>query len=332
VPKDASGMTGAAILPSGTNAQRASIATPVVGMQRFNTDTGNEEIYTGATLGWRNLAWNTLPPTSGDLTISANGPLSGGTYTNVTINAGITATVSGLVEIVALGNITINGSINGVGGGAQGGWINIGSSVTTFGQPGQGISAGSPAGFNPPLGAPGGSAISVSYLLASGGASGFITGGANEGYSIGGKGGASLIIRCLGTLTVSGASTIDMSGSLGTSGSTGMFVSGGGGGSGGLIYLEANTLSVAGILNSKGGNGVNAISGYNGGGGGGGGYIVLTSPSTITDTSTKSVTGGAAGSGISSSGFGGGGGGFGGAGGTSQTAGSAGQILTNYYL
>ena len=47
VPKDASGMTGAAILPSGSIAQRTAIANPVAGMTRFNTETGNFEFYTG---------------------------------------------------------------------------------------------------------------------------------------------------------------------------------------------------------------------------------------------------------------------------------------------
>jgi hypothetical protein len=63
VPKDASGMTGAAILPSGTDAQRTAITTPVVGMQRYNTDSGYEEVYTGATLGWQKLAFVTSPST-----------------------------------------------------------------------------------------------------------------------------------------------------------------------------------------------------------------------------------------------------------------------------
>ena len=45
VPKDASGMTGAAILPSGTSAQKPG--TPVAGMTRLNTDTKAMEFYNG---------------------------------------------------------------------------------------------------------------------------------------------------------------------------------------------------------------------------------------------------------------------------------------------
>lgn len=40
-------MTGAAILPSGTNAQRAAIATPVAGMARLNTSITALEYYNG---------------------------------------------------------------------------------------------------------------------------------------------------------------------------------------------------------------------------------------------------------------------------------------------
>lgn len=49
VPKDASGMTGAAILPSGTTAQQPG--TLVAGMTRYNTTTSDLEFYTGT-------AWN----------------------------------------------------------------------------------------------------------------------------------------------------------------------------------------------------------------------------------------------------------------------------------
>lgn len=51
VPKDASGMTGAALLPSGTNAQKPG--TPVTGMTRFNTDTDSLEVYNGTV--WKSV-------------------------------------------------------------------------------------------------------------------------------------------------------------------------------------------------------------------------------------------------------------------------------------
>jgi hypothetical protein len=57
VPKDASGMTGAALLPSGTNAQKPG--TPVTGMTRFNTDTDTLEVYNGTD-------WKTVVTSIGD--------------------------------------------------------------------------------------------------------------------------------------------------------------------------------------------------------------------------------------------------------------------------
>jgi hypothetical protein len=51
VPKDAAGMTGAAIIPSGTQAQRP--ATPSVGMTRVNTATKALEFYDGT--NWKSV-------------------------------------------------------------------------------------------------------------------------------------------------------------------------------------------------------------------------------------------------------------------------------------
>jgi hypothetical protein len=345
VPKDASGMTGAGILPSGTTAQRPG--TPVAGMQRFNTSTGLEEVYSGSTLGWRSLKWDTLPPTQGNLTISANGPLVSGTYTDLTINAGITATVNGLVIIQALGNVTINGSVSGIGTGLPGGIIGTTIFATTAtalsgstGSSGQGSGGGLYTGTVSFGYGVGGSKQSPSVLSSGGGSAGQVSGfiGANV-FSQGGAGGGSLIIRCLGTLTVSGASTINVSGASGLSSvnSGNGDAHGGGGGSGGLIYLEATNLSIAGSLTCNGGSGSNGVTVGGGtppaGSGGGGGYVILASPNAITDTSSKSFTGGTAGAGNGSSG--GSGGGFGGAGGgtsTAAAAGASGEFLTNYFL
>jgi len=55
VPKDAAGMTGAAILPSGTTGQQPG--TPVVGMQRLNLDSLGMEFWDGS-------KWVTLSPNS----------------------------------------------------------------------------------------------------------------------------------------------------------------------------------------------------------------------------------------------------------------------------
>lgn len=51
VPKDAAGMTGAAIIPGGTTAEQP--ASAVAGMVRFNSDNGVMEFYDGT-------AWSTI--------------------------------------------------------------------------------------------------------------------------------------------------------------------------------------------------------------------------------------------------------------------------------
>jgi hypothetical protein len=52
VPKDAAGMTGAAILPSGTGGQRPG--APTVGMTRVNTSNKAMEFYDGT--NWKTVA------------------------------------------------------------------------------------------------------------------------------------------------------------------------------------------------------------------------------------------------------------------------------------
>ena len=44
--------TGALTLPTGTEAQKPT--SPLAGATRLNTTSGFTEVYTGATLGWRN--------------------------------------------------------------------------------------------------------------------------------------------------------------------------------------------------------------------------------------------------------------------------------------
>jgi hypothetical protein len=339
VPKDASGMTGAALLPIGTQLQRPS--TPVAGMLRMNTTLSPDslEVYDGTAATWRPLSYGSATPTGlTNLTISANGPLVSGTFNNYTVNAGVTASLSGLTVIVAYGNVNINGTIDGVASGILGPIQSSGATgITGAGAgpiPGSGLGGGRSGGNLAVPVSIGGSLIAPDYLLGSSGGAGTVYGFDSVSVeSEGGAAGGSLIIRCYGTLTVGGSAVINVSGGNGMNAANGGVGSGGGGGgSGGLIYLQGETLSIAGTLTANGGNGSNAVGGYGGGGGGGGGYIIKVSPSVITDTSTKSVAGGSFGSSISEPGSGGAGGGFGGAGGANGVAGSAGQILTNYFL
>jgi hypothetical protein len=343
VPKDAAGMTGAAIIPSGTDAQRAAITTPVVGMQRFNTDTGYEEVYTGTTKGWQRLSFvSPFPFPLADLNITANGDLPSGVYNNITIAAGVTVTAKGLVRLTAYGSVTINGTIDGNSNGYTGfTLVTTSISGALISQLGLGMGAGRGQGLP-------GFSYSWRQLLSSSGSTGNIgsldtTGSAR---SNGGSAGASLIVTAQGPVVIGSTATITMNGQSGGANSLGNSGSGGGGGgAGGLILLESKTslnLAAGSVLScngGSGGNGVRAgtITNAGGGGGGGGGYIVLNSLST-SDSATKTVSPGAGGALVSTGGNqGGGGAGFGGAGGeqgnvSPAAPGSAGQIIFNDYL
>jgi hypothetical protein len=151
-------------------------------------------------------------------------------------------------------------------------------------------------------------------------------------------------------LTVGAAGSISMNGSAGQPAAnvdiTSTWDAGGaGGGSGGLILLQASstlTLASGSTLSVAGGDGGPASCGAGagpgigaaGGNGGGGGYIILNSPS-ISDSSTKNLSGGAVGASVAigswpnsySAGFAGTGAGEL----VAPVAGGAGLVLVNLY-
>jgi hypothetical protein len=342
VPKDASGMTGAAILPSGTNTQRAAITGLTAGMTRFNTDYTPEslEVYDGA--NWNQLAYVPSLGTLPDLT-PANGSTlpAAGTYENIIINAGVTVNVPSTCSLSARTSIQINGTVNANSVGNYGGSnVGVNSNESRIGLTGQGLGIGTSVyGF-------------ASSFVGSGGGSSAVSAGSATSTAGGGGGrsGGTVVFKCSGPITLGASAIIQAAGqdgSLGTSSGANYGVSGSGGGSGGLIILQSDTslaLATGSQLFVNGGNGANAqvtgtITGAGGGGGGGGGYIVLNSPST-TDSSTKTLTGGAGGATVSTgAGLGGAGGaGFGGAGGAGSSsaangvAGSVGQVILNAFI
>jgi hypothetical protein len=300
VPKDAATMTGAAILPAGTDLQRAAIATPVVGMQRYNTTSGFQEVYTGATLGWQKLAFvpsaNPIPP---DLVISANTTLSDGIYVvnNLTINSGVTVTVgSQSILFVCYGSATINGTINAD---AKGG---SGAPQFCTGSTAPGSYGVGPGSGNVPY------SVSVS-TVGTGGPNSNVAVGTGGGVctSSGGRGGGSIGIKATGTITVGSSAVLTADGGNAANpfnGTNPFVISGAGGGSGGSIILHSLsdiTLTAGSSLTVTGGNGGNAaFSGSlggagtegEGGKGGGGGVIILQAQKGLTDASTKVLTGG----------------------------------------
>jgi hypothetical protein len=341
VPKDASGMTGAALLPTGTNAQRTAIATPVAGMTRFNTDYTPDslEVYNGT--NWRQVAYVPNPTLPADLTISANTTLTNSTYVvnNLTIAAGATATLSSQsVVFICYGDVNIAGTINGSGSGPTGGFAAAsgGTSVTpvigvNIGSKTPGVALGAALPYQP-----------LTSSTGSGGTSGQVFSGAGGlGFSSGGNGGAGILIRTLKNATITGSLL-----STGTAASTPVAnapvgVTGGGGGSGGAVVVHAaGLINFSGVIDVSGGAGaagvINGVGvGMNGGGGGGGGYVILEADSGLTNTGTITLTGGAAGAtaGTVDANGGGNGGSYGGKGGQhyqgpGPTAGSAGVFAT----
>jgi hypothetical protein len=86
VPKDAAGMTGAAIIPGGTSLQQP--ASPTAGMFRYNSDSSTMEFYDGA-------AW---------VTLGAGGGAGG--VTSITVSAPITDTGTATAPIIGISAAT----------------------------------------------------------------------------------------------------------------------------------------------------------------------------------------------------------------------------------
>ena len=280
--------TGAITIPDGTTAQRPG--SPGVGAQRFNTTSGNEEIYTGSALGWRDLAYaSTTTALPANVTI-ATGTQALPLYTvcnNFTVASGanISAAANSSGSIVyAYGNVVINAStFNYTGIGGQG--------ISTFPtQPSVPVSGG---GYAPGIGVDGGRAYSPQASLggSSGGGGGSTTGG---NAATGGNGGGYLIIRCLGTFTVNGTVVITANGSDSVVNGNGG--SGGAGGGAGIINFHSGktmTIPSSVTFNVKGGAAAFGPTAIQGCGGGGGGWVILEAPS-LSDSSTKNLAGGAA--------------------------------------
>ncbi|MBT6335015.1 MAG: hypothetical protein HOJ29_03415, partial [Candidatus Magasanikbacteria bacterium] len=236
------------------------------------------------------------------------------TIGSLTIDSGVTlvhaANDSTGVKINAIGDVTVNGDIDVSSKGCLGTYGNDGSGpddvVSGYdayscalrnagygnshgdGSPGPGGGYGG-AGGNTIWGGLGGVAYgSSTYPIHLGSSAGGSLIGFNN--STGGAGGGLIWISASGTLSVSGNVVSD--GGLG--GSTTYGASGGG--SGGSIFLDADSISGSGIVRADGGDGsppgdesVNYQD--RSGGGGGGGRVYLTSCSDVS-TFTTSTDGG----------------------------------------
>jgi hypothetical protein len=310
VPKYDATMTGAALIPTGSDAQRPG--TPVIGMVRFNTDTsfdpsGRLEVRTEDSV-WRQLAYleiPTVPPP--DLTFSSSANVGGVYYcNNLLVSAGVTLTVnSGItVVFVCTGNAVINGNILA---NAQ-----VGTVTAQFNGGGSTPGGSLFVNFIPGIGYGTDGATYSSLVTAAGSSPGL--GRTNAGYgastfsSVGGAGGGGILIRASGSITQAATSTLSANGGNATPGSISAStsfesLSGGGGGSGGIISLRGDLgLSVSGNILVKGGDGAYGVNTNPAGvacagGGGGGGWVILQTGGTLTNSATITLTGGLGGSG-----------------------------------
>ena len=321
VPKDAATMTGAAILPGGTNAQRP--ATPTAGMLRWNTDTsstiGNRvEVYNTTYPAWQPLAYAVVPTVYPDYTVTNSQILTGYiACKNFIVPAGVVGIIQGSLFVEATGNITIDGTLTGGGTGISGA-----EAYSTVVYPGQNIYGGPGFGLGPGSTTTGGRAYSATVsLVGSGGAGGFLNSNNTTvagSLGTGGASGASLLARCEGTATISATGFIQLPGNPGviTDRTQPTIVTGPGGGSGGVCIIRAaGNVTNSGAIDVSGGAGCGPHGGGCGGGGGGGGIVILQSDFGTETTGTVTLTGGAGGVGVAATIGGGGGAGCGGPGG-----------------
>ncbi|HZZ29473.1 MAG TPA: autotransporter-associated beta strand repeat-containing protein [Pirellulales bacterium] len=225
-------------------------------------------------------------------------------FSSITIGSGITVTITGSrpLALLSKGGALINTTLpNFSGGGYDGGFLSLPSSITTASQPGQGPGAGGASGDltgGGGYGGNGGGAIDTvgtpygnllqTLVGGSGGGVG-ITNNSSTAQLEGGSGGGAIEVVAVGNLTVSNisANAGGASSSVVTSVSSGVSGGSGGGillsGGTGLAFESSVTLSAVGMPATVVGAGV--------AGGGGGGRINLAGMSTYTlGTAVSGVT------------------------------------------
>ncbi len=208
-------------------------------------------------------------------------------YTDFTLNAGHTLSVSPFVIIRCSGTCTIAGTISAVGVGGGGGRAGT-SDNTSGGQGGSGT----------------------------GGASGG-TGATNGGGSYPGGPGGYSYFQGTGYYCVAGPGATPSSqaiklmasfapialGAGGGGGASGITNGGVGGAGGGCVIIVARNVNFTGTINVSGANG-GSTGNAGGGAGGGGGSVIRAAKSFIADTGTINVSGGGGGGGARTGGSG----------------------------
>ena len=236
--------TGASTIPTGTTAQRP--VSPVVGMQRYNTDITSVEIYTG--IYWANVTTVTYPVATGGI-ITTDGDYKVHTFTSssnfIVSNLVLTAPFQYLV--VAGGGS--GGNQHGGGGGGGGfltGTLSLGDATYPITVGAGGAVAG--AASSPPRGTSGSNSVFNSITSIGGGAGGayrdHLSGGVQNGDSGGsGGGGGPREGAPIGGGGTGGAATSGQ----GFAGATGSYGGGGGGGSGSIGLVSAGCKDVCAL-------------------------------------------------------------------------------------
>ena len=231
--------TGALLTPSGTTAQRP--ASPIVGMQRWNTTIGGMEVYIG------NNNWQTVASTaySVDYLVVAGGGAGGLSYAGG----------------------------GGAGGLLQGSGLSVapGTSYTiTIGAGGAAVSAGVVSNGNN-----GGNSVfsSVATAIGGGGGGHYETTIPGSGGSGGGGGGEKP--------TAKGNGTLGQGNDGGVGSSNNIYRGGGGGGAGGAGTAGGSTTAAGGTGGIGLQSSISGTATYYAGGGGGGSYNASGAPAGV---------------------------------------------------
>lgn len=235
-------------------------------------------------------------------------PTGGNTYTltgniyatDLTIDSGISL-VAHHYWIEVSGTLTLNGTIDGNGGDANGVTGGAATSANNY----VAVAAGT-AGSTGTGSGSGGSGATTGGIFGGGGGGGHGTGGSTGGQGSAGSPNQFVLYeikngRFLSSTMQSGASTLPTTGSYGLPGTPGIAHGDGtnpgasGGGAGYLVYVRAQAISMgaSGLIRANGGAGGSAaaLTGSNlGGGGGGAGGAVVLYYTTATGTALVSGT------------------------------------------
>jgi hypothetical protein len=303
--------TGALLTPSGTTAQRP--ASPIVGMQRWNTTIGGMEVYIGTGLtGWQTIASTAY---SVDYLAAAGGGGGGGAIYMTTQGGGggagglLTASAvsvsPGTSYTITVGAGGAGGVANGVGtagtnsgfgliataigGGGGGSYSNGGPTAGGSGGGGSTGTVAAGAAGTAGQGFAGGTATAYASNSAAsgGGGGGSASVGANGSGGTGGAGGSGT------TSTISGSSAVYAGGGGGGGHSFGGTTTGGGGAGGGF-----NSNGTGGTVNTGGGGGAGSAGASDGqnrnGGNGGSGVVIIRYLGSVQRATggTVTITGG----------------------------------------